>query len=260
MRARPNRTKSPKGPPGKRCYAIGDVHGRLDLLTDLFARIEAHAGSEPVRETIIVLLGDLVDRGPNSRQVIDYVRGYRGPGVRLYSLMGNHEELMLRSLEGDVAAFQSWLTNGGLPTIRSYGVDTFKIQGLSLQSFQQRFAAAVPLDHVAFLKSCPDSIGFGDYLFAHAGVRPGRPLEAQLPRDLRWIREAFLSSHADHGFVVVHGHSQRTEIEIRPNRIGIDTGAYHSGVLTAAWFEDGERGFLQTAGAILDTSQDILFG
>lgn len=251
--------KNPKGASGKRCYAIGDVHGRLDLLKDLFDQIRRHASLRSPRETIIVLLGDLIDRGPDSSEVVELVRTFRPDFARLYALAGNHEELLLRTIDGELNAFQAWMTNGGLSTMRSYGVDTSSLAGLDLEDFRRRVTRAIPQSHVMFLRSCADSIRFGDYLLAHAGVRPGRPLEEQTGKDLRWIRQTFLSSDADHGFVVVHGHSQFSEIEIRPNRIGIDTGAYHSGVLTAAWFEDGERGFIQTAGAKMNSPPDTLF-
>jgi serine/threonine protein phosphatase 1 len=250
--------RNPRGAPGKRCYAIGDVHGRLDLLKDLLQQIARHDASRPERETAIVLLGDLIDRGPSSSEVVEFARTYRPAHARLYVLVGNHEEMMMRALAGDLDAFQTWMANGGLATMRSYGVDTGKLAGMALEDFRQRIADTVPPSHVSFLKSGADSIRFGDYLLVHAGVLPGRPLEEQQSKDLRWIRKAFLSSDFDHGFVVVHGHSQRSEIEVRANRIGIDTGAYHSGVLTAAWIEDDERGFVQTSGPAMDID-DTLF-
>jgi serine/threonine protein phosphatase 1 len=151
------------------------------------------------------------------------------------------------------------MINGGVATMRSYGVDTTNLEGLELEDFRQRVANTIPPSHVSFLRTAADSIRFGDYFLVHAGIRPGRRLEEQLATDLRWIRGAFLRSEADHGVVVVHGHSQTAEIEALPNRIGVDTGAYHTGVLTAAWLEDSERGFIQTSGAEMDSLNDSLF-
>lgn len=251
--------RSPRGPAGKRCYAIGDVHGRVDLLVDMLGKIADHDAGRPRRHTAIVLLGDLIDRGPSSNEVVELARTHPTSGPRLYVVVGNHEELMLKSIDGDINAFNTWMTNGGLATMRSYGVDTANVVGLELEDFRQRVADTIPPSHVSFLRSGADSIRFGDYLLVHAGILPGKPIEQQRSKDLRWIRRAFLESAADHGFVVVHGHSQRTEIEVLPNRIGIDTGAYHSGVLTAVWFEDDERGFIQTSGKPMDIGDEVLF-
>jgi serine/threonine protein phosphatase 1 len=259
MRNASGKLKKPSGAPGKRCYAVGDVHGRLDLLQELLDRIALHDAERPPRDTAIVLLGDLIDRGPKSSEVVEFVRTFRPSRGRLYVLLGNHEELMLRALDGDLEAFNSWMINGGVATMRSYGVDTTNLEGLELEDFRRRVASKIPPSHVSFLKAAADSIRFGDYFLVHAGIRPGRNLEEQLATDLRWIRGAFLRSEADHGVVVVHGHSQTAQIEERPNRIGVDTGAYHSGVLTAAWFEGSEQGFIQTSGPEMDSRADSLF-
>lgn len=253
------RPSGARGPAGKRCYAVGDVHGRIDLLKDVLEQIMLHDASRRPLETAVVLLGDLIDRGPGSNEVVEFVRRFQSDRFRLFVLMGNHEELMLRSVDGDLDAFHAWMTHGGLATMRSYGVDTKRLAGLELEDFRQRVADALPHSHISFLRSAADSIRFGDYLLVHAGIVPGKTIDQQRARDLRWIRGPFLASDADHGFVVVHGHSQRTEIEVKPNRIGIDTGAYHSGILTAAWFEEGERGFIQTAGPRSDAHADISF-
>jgi serine/threonine protein phosphatase 1 len=251
--------RKPCGPSGKRCYAIGDIHGRVDLLADLMDRIEKHDVLRHPRQTSIVLLGDLIDRGPDSKDVVELARTFRSERARLYVLLGNHEEMMLRALDGDLEAFNAWMSNGGLTTMRSYGVDMANLEGLDIEGFRRRVTDCVPPSHLAFLRSSADSIRFGDYLMVHAGIRPGRSIEEQSPKDLRWIRSGFLKSDVDHGFVVVHGHSQNAEIEVRSNRIGIDTGAHHSGILTAVWIEDAERGFLQTAGATMDWTGDGLF-
>src|SRR5262249_13832438 len=198
--------------------------------------------------TVIVFLGDLIDRGPHSKEVIEFVRTYRPGFARVYVIAGNHEELMLRAIDGDAEALQTWLTSGGSATAKSYGVTLDPAERIELEQISKKLEAAVPQNHIAFLRSATDSIRFGDYLLAHAGVRPGIALTEQTANDLRWIRRPFLESELDHGFVVVHGHSKQTEIEEKKNRVGIDTGAYRSGVLTAMWIEDDTRGFLQTAG------------
>jgi len=238
----------PCGSPGKRCYVIGDVHGRLDLLTRLIEGIEEHNSARPPRPAAIVLLGDLIDRGPDSRGVIEYLRTLRLPGLSMYVVAGNHEELLLRTLAGDENGFQSWIRNGGKPTAKSYGVDIDAAQGMDFSGIQRQLVGAIPSTHIAFLKSCADSIRFGDFLMTHAGVRPGVPLRDQQAKDLRWIRNPFLTSMIDHGSVVIHGHSISLEIEQHPNRIGIDTGAYQTGLLTSIWLEDDKRGFLQIRG------------
>jgi serine/threonine protein phosphatase 1 len=239
----------PSGSPGKRCYAIGDVHGRLDLLTRLLEGICQHNAARPPRSTSVVLLGDLIDRGPDSRGVVEYLRTVRLPDISLFVIAGNHEELMLRALSGDESGFQSWIRNGGKATAQSYGVDIDTAEGIDFGGIQGRLSEAIPHSHLAFLRSCADSVGFGDYLLVHAGVRPGIPLRDQQPKDLRWIRNPFLTSAIDHGRVIIHGHSISLEIEQQPNRIGIDTGAYQTGLLTTIWLEDDRRGFLQVSAA-----------
>lgn len=253
------KAKTPRGPAGKRCYAIGDVHGRLDLLKKLLGQIEQHITQLPPKETSIVMLGDLIDRGPNSNEVVEFARTFRPGFARLFVLCGNHEELLLRTLEGDLGAFQTWIASGGVETMQSYGLDPDRLTGFDLEASRRYVADAIPASHATFLRSGADSIRFGDYLLVHAGIRPGQPLQDQAPKDLRWIRKTFLNSEADHGFLVVHGHSQATEIEVRPNRIGIDTGAYHSGILTAAWFEDDQRGFIQARDESGDYDRSDLF-
>lgn len=257
----PDKARRPKGSPGMRCYAIGDVHGCLDLLQEILRLIEQHDADREPRDTVIVLLGDLIDRGPDSSGVIEFVRTYRPARARVYVLAGNHEELMLRALDGDTNAFQAWMLNGGGTTALSYGFQLESLVGVNPEQMPRRLAACIPPIHVSFLRFASDSIRFGDYLLTHAGVRPGVALADQTPSDLHWIRTTFLESDIDHGFVVVHGHSMKTEIEVKKNRIGIDTGAYHSGVLTALWIEDDLRGFLQAVGVKPQSeADDVLFG
>lgn len=236
-----------RGPRGQRAYVIGDVHGRLDLLEDLLSRIEEEIRGRPKPKTSIIFLGDLIDRGPESAQVIERLRTYSPPGATVHFIMGNHEEVMLRVLAGEEGLVSSWLRFGGAATLRSYGVDPSELSGMSPNEVAARIGRAVPPEHVEFFESFADSILFGAYLFVHAGIRPGIDLAEQSQSDLRWIREPFLNDTTDHGFVVVHGHTITNRVEVAPNRIGIDTGAFCTGTLTALAIEGNKRWLLQTS-------------
>ena len=244
----PRREQGPAGARGYRAYAVGDIHGRVDLLEHLLAKIHADLQHRPAPKTLLVFVGDLVDRGPSSAQVIERLRCYRRDGVRPVFLLGNHEEVLLRIIAGDSSVVESWLKFGGLQCLQSYGVTLASIRGRSAEQVVEIVRASVPPEHVEFLESFADSCRFGDYLFVHAGIRPGVEVDQQSQADLRWIREPFLFDERDHGFVVVHGHTITDEVEERPNRIGIDTGAYRSGVLTALAIESTERWLIDTRG------------
>ncbi|MBA3512353.1 metallophosphoesterase [Sphingomonas sp.] len=236
----------PSVPSGYRVYAIGDIHGRLDLLDDTLARIEAdNAGRAPARN-MIVFLGDLIDRGPSSAQVIERARTYRPPGVRKVFISGNHEEVLLRLLRGESRFLQDWLRFGGAECARSYGISPTALKRMDPDQAVGILADKIPKQDQEFLASFVDTFRVGSYLFVHAGVRPGVPLPDQKQSDLRWIRQPFLDNDDDHGFIVVHGHTIANQIDVRGNRIGLDTGAYRTGVLTAMGLEGQERWFLQT--------------
>jgi len=237
----------PKGARGCRAYVIGDVHGRLDLLERLLAEIERDLAEQPSRKTLLVFLGDLIDRGPHSAQVIERLRTYGVPGLRTVFLLGNHEEVLLRILAGDAALITQWRWFGGAECLESYGVEPSAIAQLDDQAALEAVRAAIPKEHAEFIDSFVDTCGFGDYLFVHAGIRPGVMVEEQVQSDLRWIREPFLLDDTDHGCVVVHVHTISEEIDERQNRIGIDTGAYRTGVLTALVIEGEQRRYLQTS-------------
>ena len=236
-------------PAGRRAYAIGDVHGRLDLLDDLLQRIEADNASRPHARVTMIFLGDLIDRGPQSAQVLERLRRYRPRFAKTVFIMGNHEEVLLRILGGETAILPDWLRFGGSDCLRSYGVDPPQLESRSRSSALQILRQAIPKEHVNFLSSFVDSASFGRYLFVHAGIRPGVPLSHQQPQDLRWIRLPFLDDETDHGRTIVHGHTITDEVAERSNRIGIDTGAYRTGVLTALGIEGDERWFLRTSAA-----------
>jgi len=242
----PRREQGPTGARGYRAYAVGDIHGRVDLLEHLLAKIHADLQHRPAPKTLLIFVGDLVDRGPSSAQVIERLRCYRRDRVRPVFLLGNHEEVLLRIISGDSSVVDSWLKFGGLQCLQSYGVTLASIRGRSAEQVVEIVRAAVPPEHVEFLECFADSCRFGDYLFVHAGIRPGVEVDQQSQADLRWIRDPFLCDESDHGFVVVHGHTITDEVDERPNRIGIDTGAYRSGVLTALAIEGTERWLIDT--------------
>lgn len=236
----------PSVPPGYRVYAIGDVHGRLDLLNDVLSRIEFDIDSRSEAQNILVFLGDLIDRGPHSAQVIERASNYRRMGVRMVFLSGNHEEVLLRLLRGESRFVRDWLRFGGAECAKSYHVKPTALKNMDPDRAVATLRQKIPVAHQRFLQSFVDTFRIGSYLFVHAGVRPGVPLSEQTQADLRWIREPFLDNDQDHGFIVVHGHTIAERIDVRGNRIGLDTGAYRSGVLTAMGLEGSERWFLQT--------------
>lgn len=242
----PRRQSGPAGPRGWRAYGIGDIHGRLDLLEQLLDKIHADIAARPSRKVLLVFVGDLIDRGPSSAQVIERLRSYRHSGVRTVFLLGNHEEVLLRIIAGEADLVTKWRWFGGTECLQSYGVDTSNLAELGDQDAHELVRNAIPKEHVDFLQSFDDSCRFGDYLFVHAGIRPGIEFDQQRQSDLRWIRDPFLFDETDHGFIVVHGHTITPGVEVRPNRIGIDTGAYRSGVLTALAIDGSETWLLDT--------------
>jgi serine/threonine protein phosphatase 1 len=229
-----------RGPAGSRAYAIGDVHGRLDLLARMLEVISRDKRESAPARTYLILLGDIIDRGPDSRGVVELLMDLPDDRRTIF-LMGNHEEMMLRVLGGEPEAVHQWLTFGGYEFAQSYGVEVGRLASLSPSDAADLIRAKVPAAHIAFIEGFADSFTFGDYLFVHAGLRPGRKLADQDTHDLRWIRGEFIEDDSDHGCMVVHGHTISAEPEEMENRIGIDTGAYQSGVLTAIRIEGDQR-------------------
>lgn len=230
---------------GERIYAIGDIHGRRDCLDDLLGRITDDDRARGPAKTTLVLLGDLVDRGPESRGVIERLSQLAKVRPCVF-LMGNHEEVFVDAWEGDESAARLFHRIGGRETLLSYGVTPADYDSADFDRMITLLATHVPADHIAFLRGFRDTYQSGDYLFVHAGIRPGTAIDEQRPADMRWIRDKFLDDPRDHGVVVVHGHSIAPAVEERPNRIGIDTGAYASGRLTALGLEGTDRWFLST--------------
>jgi serine/threonine protein phosphatase 1 len=246
-RSKPPRIVS-RIPTGERVYAIGDIHGRLDLLEELLASIAADDDRRPAALTHLIFLGDLIDRGPASAAVVDHVMQLSCAQPRVRVLMGNHEEVFVHCLDGNVQALRLFLKIGGAETILSYGVASEDLANSTFEELSEILLPKVPQAHREFLGALENRIEIGDYLFVHAGIRPATPVEEQQPTDLRWIREPFLNSTVDHGRVVVHGHTITKMPVTHTNRIGIDTGAYESGRLTAIGLENTDRWFLSTGG------------
>ncbi|WP_422061953.1 metallophosphoesterase family protein [Sphingopyxis sp.] len=238
--------RPPAVPPGERIYAIGDIHGRDDLFARLIEKIEVDNDSRPAARTTLILLGDLVDRGPDSDRVVERARMLSAPFDEVRLLIGNHEECFLGALGGDEKRVRYFVRIGGDATIRSYWRDDAAYDEADFEALAEKLPMLVPQQHIDFLGGGEDMIAIGDYVFVHAGVRPGVPLDRQSLPDLRWIREDFLQETADFGAVVVYGHTIGDEVDRKPNRIGIDTGAYSSGVLTAIGLEATQQWFLDT--------------
>lgn len=233
-------------PKGHRVYAIGDIHGRLDLLLELIDTINQDMSAEPKTQNTIVFLGDYVDRGPDSAGVVDYLSKLSIPEVECVFLMGNHEKYVM-DLTTLSVPYETWLQNGGSATLRSYSIDVDPENGLQNPlAIQEALKTAIPRHHWDFFESLKTSWQKGSVFFVHAGIDPARPLDQQRGQDLIWIREKFLHSERDHGALIVHGHTPHYEPEVRRNRINVDTGAWQSDYLTALALECGQCRFLST--------------
>ena len=232
-------------PRGRRVYAIGDIHGRLDLVDALLEMIDADDAARGPAASELIFLGDLVDRGPDSSGVVERLMALRGTRPVRY-LKGNHEEVFLRAMAGDLKALRFLIRIGGRETLLSYGISEHEYRDLDFEELMALARRKVPIVHLEFLAAFEKWIEVGDYLFVHAGLRPGIKVEDQKASDLCWIREEFLDHRDSFGKMVIHGHSITQDVDKRPNRIGIDTGAFASGRLTAIGLEDDERWYLST--------------
>ncbi len=235
---------------GVRVYAIGDIHGRHDLLLQLLEKIEADDLARGASDTQIIFLGDLVDRGADSAGVIETAMALPQRGHKVRYLTGNHEEVFVEICrKQDTKTLRFFLNKmGGEATLLSYPITRAEYVELDMEQLAARLKSLVPEEHLAFLESFEDMIVLGDYAFVHAGVHPSRSLSDQKKSDLRWIREEFVGHRGDLEKVIVYGHTIYDAIDERGSRIGIDTGAYASGVLTAIGLEGAERWYLQTGG------------
>ena len=239
--AAPSRSVNASAPADTRIYAVGDIHGRADLLNEITARIDDDIRRRPVAQTVEVYLGDYVDRGPHSRTVIDLL------AVRLVAnhavcLRGNHEAVMEGFLQ-DPAILEYWLPLGGMQTLASYGVELHNGTGTA-NEVRRRFLDVFPRAHELVMQCLRDQFSCGDFLFVHAGIRPGVPIEQQDVNDLIWIRNEFLDSTRRHERVIVHGHTPVPHPDIRFNRINIDTAAWRTGTLTCIAIEGSTILFL----------------
>lgn len=235
-------------PPGLRLYAIGDVHGRTDLLAEIHRRIDRDLGRRRAADWRVIHLGDYIDRGPDSAGTLALLHDRKGAGHGDF-LLGNHDRYLLDFLaDPESADFDRWIVNGGVKTLDSFGIDGMAMAYSGDEDaclrLHRALTAAAPPWLPGFLGALRRMVRYGDYVFVHAGVRPGVPLDEQSDQDLIWIRGEFLSSDTDHGAVVVHGHTPVEAVEVRPNRIGIDTGAVFTGNLTCLVLEGAERALL----------------
>jgi serine/threonine protein phosphatase 1 len=251
LKFRNNDRKQASAPEGVRLYAIGDIHGRLDLLESLLSLIERDQKGRAGLPVVLIFLGDYVDRGPDSKGVVDrLIRGFASPFMPVF-LKGNHEDLLLSFLNDPVAGL-NWLYNGGDAALLSYGVrlETIRLAAWGgpegLVEAVREFRVVLPEAHLHFYEGLRLFCRIGDYFFTHAGVRPNVPLDQQSEHDLLWIRKEFLNSKEDFGAVVVHGHTPNRDPQDFRNRIGLDTFAVGTGKLTAAGFEGSRRWFLST--------------
>ena len=231
-----------------RVYCIGDIHGRVELLKNIHEQIILDS-AQYLGEKFIIYLGDYIDRGLHSKEVIDLLLKKPLPGFKPVYLKGNHEQVLLDFLNIDPGIAEEWLNFGGLATILSYGISITGIPfGKKLIQLQQDFAKRIPPSHFSFYKQLHCSYEIGNYFFVHAGIKPNIALNRQSKRDMLWIRDEFLNFKDQHEKIIVHGHSiSINEPQVLPNRIGIDTGAYLTGILTCLILEGEQKYFLATS-------------
>ncbi len=235
-------------PDGQRVYAIGDIHGCLEQLEKLHQSIldDMQDAFASKMDVTLLYLGDYIDRGPQSKEVVDCLVGECPDGITPVFLRGNHEATLLNFLD-DPDVLKAWRNFGGVEMLHSYGVDVSGLREAGgMANIQREFKERLPLEHLQFYQALQTTATIGGYMFVHAGVRPGVSLDEQKEEDLLWIREEFLESDRSHGKVVVHGHSPREQVEVWPNRIGVDTGAYLTGRLSCVILEGAECRFLNS--------------
>ena len=238
----------PSGPIGERAYVIGDVHGCMDALQQLLEKIQNHNHAQKHAKTTIIFLGDLIDRGPDSRAVVEFLSTFAPNFAKVEFLMGNHEEVFLSILSGDSDSISSWFGFGGRACARSYGVENLGQVNIDPTPLFYQLKRKVPKAHVHFISSFKDYHVFGNFLCVHAGIRPKVKLENQKASDFRWIRSGFLKYEKPHSHIVVHGHTIVDLPTHYGNRIAIDTGAYKTsgegGLLTALCIDENSTEFL----------------
>jgi serine/threonine protein phosphatase 1 len=257
FRSTSRKIQNPRVPKGIRIYAIGDIHGRVDLLDEMLERIDVDLARNPASLSIEVFLGDYIDRGPASREVLDRLV-VRKRTFRSVFLKGNHETY-LTNFATNPSILEDWQRLGGLETLMSYGVSpSINANAAEQVRLAAAFDQALPDSHREFLGDLKASFDYGDFFFVHAGVRPGIPLAKQREEDLLWIRQDFLTSEDDFSKIVVHGHTPVLQPEIRPNRINIDTGAYATGRLTCLILDDDRINFIEAAAGSGWHNEDVI--
>lgn len=235
-------------PPGLRIYAIGDVHGCLSHLESMHLRIQRDLAENPPADWRVVHVGDYVDRGANSRGVIDFLIRLQAHDRRHICLMGNHDQMFSTSVQGRGQRIATWMEQGGDATLQSYGMSRDNLERAIIDG--RKLEDAFPNHHLKFLDGLGHYVHYGDYFFTHAGIDPEFPLDDQDPEDLMWIRGRFLNDERDHGAVIVHGHTPVKTVEVRPNRIGIDTGAVFGRSLTCLVLENRAKSLLTPDGMV----------
>ncbi len=234
-------------PEGEIVYAIGDVHGCFEAMKDLLLKIKQDRAQRSEAKSTIVFLGDLIDRGPASKEVLEFLIRFKPSWSNVAYLRGNHEEVMLDVLNGNISAMRSWFEFGGKECARSYGVTNLGQLHINPDHIMMALQRNVPAAHLTFMDSFSDAFAFGDYLLVHAGIKPKVSIEDQSPHDMRWIRSSFLDYKKPHPVKVVHGHSVVDDgPENHSNRIAVDTGAHKGRPLTAVRLCAGEEVFLQS--------------
>jgi serine/threonine protein phosphatase 1 len=237
--------RAPSVPQGLRVYAVGDIHGRLDLLEKLLGAIKADLAQNPAMRPIYVFLGDYIDRGNWSRETIDRLIAHGEEHESIF-LRGNHELIAISCLS-DRSKFDQWLRLGGIETLASYGVASASLADRKkIAEVQLAFHNALSPAHFQFFRGLRNSFSCGDYFFVHAGARPEIDLSRQSESDLLWIRKEFLSSVYDFGKIIVHGHTPANAPEVRANRINIDTGAFATDRLTCLVLEENSLSVIDT--------------
>ena len=230
-------------PDNTRIYAIGDVHGHVDLLEKLYQKITADLNQSPVPQYKIVFLGDYIDRGPDSAGCVEYLINLTDGNKDVVCLKGNHEDKLEKFLRNPLSTADSFFTYGGVETAESYNVSMAGYRGEKEKTIQicEELNSRIPAHHKEFYAKLVTEVSFGDYLFVHAGVRPGVPLDQQSSHDLMWIRYEFIAHRGYYEKVIVHGHTPAFPMEILPNRINVDTHAYDTGVLSCIVLQDKEH-------------------
>lgn len=243
----PIKKKKPAVPDGRRVYAIGDVHGCKSLLEDLLLQIKEDNINRGPADTDIIFLGDLIDRGPESAGVLDLAIALKKANDNVHFLMGNHEEVYLDAVtERKPKVMRFFLRIGGTETLLSYDILKSDFVNMDIEELCDYIPQLIPQEHIDFIESFDEHITIGDYMFVHAGVKPGIPLDEQEPKHLRWIRDDFIDHKGSLGKIIIFGHTIFDEVREKNTHIGIDTGAYKNGILTAIGLEGEERWYLQS--------------